>query len=223
MILTKKYTIGIFLILIIIMSMLVCGCTNTVKRTTVIKDTDIALLSIFTFDGKKESTLGLMNLGHSFLSVENTSDSAIEIGNVTIDAGKTIAIGTWSIQAHFGVWYNVESNYIADHNKYDGRLSVTTGIGLDDIEKITKFILSHDYWNPLQNCSYFALNLWNEVVEDSEKLDTMLIYSPGAIANQLRNFDTFEENRPIITDSKFHYFAGETPVYYELEDNHVAI
>lgn len=201
-----------------------CGCSSTpVVRKTTIKDTDIAYISLFTFDGKSESTMGLMNLGHSFLSLENVSSEPIKIANVSIDPGKTIAIGTWSIKAHFGVWYNVESNYIKDYNKYDGRLSITTGIGSEDIEKVSDFILSHDYWNPLQNCSYFALNLWNEIAEDGEKLDSMAIFSPSAIANQIKTFESYDVNKEIITDSKFHYFDNDTPVYYELEDNYASV
>lgn len=203
--------------------LLLCSCSAEKNRETVIKSDDIALLTIFTFDGKKESTLGLMNLGHSFLSIENISSDVIEVGKKEIQAGETVAIGTWSIQAHFGVWYNVESNYIADYNKYDGRLSITTGISLDDIDKISAFIDTHDYWNPLHNCSYFALNLWNEVVEPSEQLNKLFIYSPSGIASQLRNFVSVEENRELITEQKFHYYDHSTPVYYELEDNYVSV
>ena len=221
----KKYLSIVILILFsVIMPFLLCGCTSEKNsRKTIIKSTDTALLTIFTFDGKKESSLGLMNLGHSFLSLENISDKPIKIANKTVSPNETIAIGTWSIQAHFGVWYNVESNYISDYNKYDGRLSITTGITDEDIETMTEYILAHDYWTPLENCSCFALNLWNEVVEDSEKLDKMLIYSPSGIASQLRQFDTFEENKEILTDDKFYYFDATTPVYYELEDNYASV
>ena len=200
------------------------GCAPDIQnRKTIIKDTDTALLTIFTFDGKKESSLGLMNLGHSFLSLENISSENIQIANVSVGPGETIAIGTWSIKAHFGVWYNVESNYIADYNKYDGRLSITTGLDSQDIEDMTDFIFAHDYWNPLQNCSYFALNLWNEVVEESEKLDGMLIYSPSGIASQLKTFESVEENKELITAKKFSYFNGDEQVFYELENNYVGV
>lgn len=206
------------------MVILLFGCGEVPqKKKTVIKYSDIALLSIFTFDGKKESTLGLMNLGHSFLSLENISDNPIKISNVTVKSGETIAIGTWSIQAHFGVWYNVESNYISEYNKYDGRLSVTTGIDLDDVDKITSYINTHDYWTPLTNCSCFALNLWNEVAEETETLEKPLIYSPTQIAQQLVNFENYETNREIVTVKEFNYFDGTTPVYYQLEENYEAV
>lgn len=219
-----NYRINSLIIIVLSVMFIFCGCSSTpVVRKTTIKDTDIAYISLFTFDGKSESTMGLMNLGHSFLSLENVSSEPIKIANVSIDPGKTIAIGTWSIKAHFGVWYNVESNYIKDYNKYDGRLSITTGIGSEDIEKVSDFILSHDYWNPLQNCSYFALNLWNEIAEDGEKLDSMAIFSPSAIANQIKTFESYDVNKEIITDSKFHYFDNDTPVYYELEDNYASV
>ena len=223
MILKKFFSITI-LIIAMLNIFLLTGCTNTTsKQKTIIKTTDVALLSLFTFDGKKESTLGLMNLGHSFLSIENISSDVIKIANVTLAPNETIAIGTWSISAHFGIWYNVESNYIAEHNKYDGRLSITTGISLDDMVSITNYILSHDYWTPLANCSCFALNLWNEVAENSEKLSKPLIYSPSHLAKCMKNFENYEENKEIITDTNFHYFEGTNPVYYYMDGEYVGI
>ena len=220
----KKYFTNFYLIIFAIIAvLLLCGCNEPIKQKTIVKETDVALLSLFTFDGKKESTLGLMNLGHSFLSLENISNKSIKLNNVTIDAGETIAIGTWSIQAHFGVWYNVESNYIAEYNKYDGRLSITTGIGIEDIDTISAYINTHDYWTPLANCSCFALNLWNEVADENEKLSKPLIYNPTHIAKCIKNFENYEINREIITDTEFHYFDGKTPVFHYLDGDYVGI
>jgi len=218
-----KRSLSLLILIMLTFVVLISGCDGIKTRKTNIKNTDIALLSIFSFDGKKESTLGLMNLGHSFLSLENISSIPIEISNVVIYPGETIAIGTWSIKSHFGVWYNVESNYIADYNKYDGRISVTTGISTEDIDKITQYIISHDYWTPLTNCSCFALNLWNEVAEDGEILDRPLIYNPTAIAKQLVNFENYEINREINTDKDFYYFEGTTQVFHHLEDSYASV
>lgn len=199
------------------------ACDTPVKQKTEIQAGDTALLTIFTFDGKKESTLGLANLGHSFLSLENISDHTITIAGVDIPVGKTLAIGTWSISSHFGVWYNVESNYITEYNKYDGRLSITTGITDEDVDKLTKYINNHDYWTPLTNCSCFALNMWNEVVSDGEKLPKPLIYNPAHIAKCIRNFESYETNKELITDSQFYYFQDSQPVYHYMENEYVAV
>ena len=78
----KKSITSLILILLSVMTIFIVGCDKSENnRETIIKDTDTALLTIFTFDGKKESSFGLMNLGHSFLSLENISSESFKIGN----------------------------------------------------------------------------------------------------------------------------------------------
>lgn len=207
-----------FCILILLCAYSFCACSqNNIKHYTTVDSSDVALLSLFTFDGNSESHFGLFNLGHAFLSLENISENNLSIGKNTLAPRKTISIGTWSIKAHFGVWYNVESNYIKDFDKYNGRVSITCGVSLEDIQKINNFINSHDYWSPLNNCSNFALNLWNTIATKEETLEKPLIYSPAKLARALKAFESFEVNRPIETEDKFHYFDGDTPKYFELE------
>lgn len=217
-------TLLIVFLLIFACSGLVACKDESREYKTNISDTDIAKLSLFTYDGSGESVWGLMNLGHSFLSIENVSSENIKLLNKTIEPGETIAIGTWSILEHFGVWYNVESNYIVQHNKYDGRLSITIGIGEDDIEKISSFIAEKDTWNPINNCSYFALNLWNKVAGETEYIKTPFIYTPSYIAEEMKKFDSFEKNKDIPTEDTMGYFKGETYVSFQIEgDNYESV
>ena len=154
----------------------------------------------------------------SFLSIENTSDTSINIGKKELNVSKTLTIGTWSIQSHFGVWYNVENNYIKEHNKYDGRVSVTIGISSEDIDLINEFIEDNDHWGPIKNCSYFALNLYNTVASDTEFIDTPLIYTPSYISSIIKKFDTCEFNREIPVEDKMSYFDGTSLVEYTLSE-----
>lgn len=212
----KKIILAIIVIVVASTILSACGNKNRSYKASII-DTDPALLSIFTYDGKGESTYGLANLGHSFLTIENISEEPFYLANKKVEAGETVAFGTWSILDHFGVWYNVESNYIDEYNKYDGRVSVTQSVTLEDIDAMSEYIYEHDTWNPLTNCSCFALNIWNLVSHDDEILDKLLIYTPTKIANQLKQFDTYEINKEIITDDEFGYFDKSEYVFYHLE------
>ena len=206
-----------FLFILIVCVMPIIGCGNSKDYSAEIKEGDIALLSIFAFDGKSESKWGLMNLGHAFLSIENVSDDKLDILDYSLDSGKTICVGTWAIKDHFGVWYNVESNYFDTYNKYDGRVSVTISLSTEELDKLCSFISKNDRWNPLNNCSKFAMHAWNIVATESERLIKPIIYTPSNIVSQLKMFDNYEINRPMITDKKFGYFSSSQFVSFGFE------
>ena len=211
----KKFLTLIFILIICIIP--ITGCNQSKEYSAEINPDDIALLTIFSFDGKSESKWGLMNLGHAFLMIENVSDNSLDIVDTTLDSNKAMCIGTWSIREHFGVWYNVESNYYNHYNKYDGRVSVTIGLSEQELDTLCEFIVGNDRWNPLNNCSKFALNAWNSVATEQERLIKPLIYTPGNIVNQLKQFENFEINRPMNTDNNFGYFDNSQYVSFEFE------
>ncbi len=187
-----------------------CGEKNNGEYVAHIDESDTAILTIFTYNGSTEKKPMLMNLGHAFFSLENVSSENITVGKMVVEPHTTITIGTWSVAEHFGVWYNLESNYIKYNGKYDGRLSVSIGINSADIDIINDSIASMDKWDPLHNCSYFALTTWNKVAGDSEKIDTPLIYTPTHLAKILSRFPTCETNKEIDTVDTFGYYSGDT-------------
>lgn len=194
-----------------------CNENDRLFVTSETTENDVAILTIFAYDGKGESKFGLMNLGHSFLSIENISEENFTLQGMEIAPGETYAIGTWSIVSHFGIWFNVESSYITKTNKYDGRVSLSIGIDSDDIETLRSFMASHDKWTPIHNCSYFAFAAWNTVADENEKIDKpALTYTPNYVANFIKKFDNFETNREINNDQNLMYFDGEKMVEYVL-------
>lgn len=196
------------------------GCGPKVEKEyyATVDDGDTMKLTLFTYDGKGESHFGLMNLGHTFLSFENISSENVMVGKMSVAPGETIAVGTWSVLSHFGIWYNLEGNYVDFNNKYDGRVSVTIGIDSEDMVKVNKFIEENDRWNPLKNCSYFALNLYNEVAGESESIPLPMIYTPTYIAEHIRAFVEFDENKAIDCADGFGYFDGDNYVTYSFTE-----
>lgn len=200
-----------------------CSYGNLNNRVTSYGADDVAVLSIFTFDGKGESKYGIANLGHSFLSVTNTSSSNINLAGKDILPNEELYFGTWSLSAHFGVWFNVESNYIEYYNKYNGRISISKGITLNDLEILSNHILKNDTWNPLSNCSCFAINAWNSVANETEKLQLNLINTPSNLKKQLLQFTNYETNKPIVNYSTCGYFADLTEDAFVFEGGEVYV
>ena len=135
----------IVLLMLVFCSMFVSACADDRKYSASIDENDVAKLTLFAYDGKSESVFGLANLGHAFLSIENLSNEEISIGQKKLASEEMLTLGTWAIRDHFGVWYNVESNYIKEHNKYDGRVSVTIGINEEDLKKISDSVIIIEY------------------------------------------------------------------------------
>ena len=189
----KKFSL--FLILICVFAFFGCSTNKSVKLEATFSTNDVATLSIFSFNGKGESKYGIKNLGHSFLSITNNSTSNITIAGKEIEPNEEIYFGAWSLSVHFGIWYNVESNYIEFYNKYNGRVSVDKGITIEDIETISDFILTNDTWTPVNNCSRFAIRCWNSVAKESEKLNLRLVNTPTKLIKNLKKFENFEINK----------------------------
>lgn len=220
-----KKIISLIFILIFVCSVSVtlfaCGEDRSYKVE--FGDNDVARLTLFAFDGSTERKWGLMNLGHSWISIENISDNVLDLNDRKINCGEIVSIGTWSMLDHFGVWYNVESGYISEYNRYDGRVSITIGLSEDELHTVCEFISSHDKWNFLYNCSKFALNLYNSVATESEYIETPLIYTPAYNVKNIKKFDTYEMNKPIPATGKVGYYSNAKFVSFEWEDNYESI
>ena len=211
-----------FSLIVIISACLFTGCSKSESiKVAAMPSNSVGELTIFALDNASKDSLPLLfNLGHSYLTFKNTTLAPIKIGNYSVSPNETICFGTWSISSHFGVWYNLESNYHETSNRYEGCVSVTKGITASDIEKVNEFIYSHNYWNPLKNCSYFALNLWNTVASKTEQLKKPLIYTPKKVANQIRQFATFETNKHVKTNNNFGYFNDVEYVSFTMEGDY---
>lgn len=207
----------ISLIIIIILCPFITGCNYNfgTDRLTCFSNEDVATLNIFTYDGAGESKFGIANLGHSFLSIKNISNTNIILAGKEILPNEELYFGAWSLSTHFGIWFNVECNYIELYNKYNGRISIEKGISNTDLEILSDFILSHDTWNPINNCSYFAIKGWNCVAKEKEKLILNFINTPSNLKKQLKCFKNYVKNKPLEIYNDCGYFSNLSEETFE--------
>jgi len=203
-----KRLLAVSLIFVAMFSFVGCSDVDTpASKTLGIEMQDVALLTLFSDNGKGDSNWLVRNYGHTFLSVENISNNAFAVGDMVVNPGENITIGLWSVFEHFGVWYNIESNYIKEHNKYDERVSITIGVNLEDITKISGIIKDNDAWTPLYNCSKFALDVWNTVAVDSEKIQSKFFMSPGYVMDEIKKFEGFDSVKTCETSTTIRYYG----------------
>ena len=196
----------IFLAMLVMICCFSMGGCSPVERVASIENDDQIIMTVYAYDGQGESRFGLLNLGHSFLSIENKSDQSIIIGNYELPKDDIVTLSTWCVSEHFGIWYNMESNYIKYHDKYNGRYSVSIGLELDKLEAINNYIKNNDTWVPTKNCTNFSVGLWNSVCDEKEKLSTPLIYTPKKLTEDIKSFNVYEYNKDIPVSDRLGYF-----------------
>ena len=208
MVMIKRF-LAIILIMLAIIPLAGCDRSEAepVNKTLSVASDDVALLTLFSDNGKGESNWLVRNYGHTFLAVSNISENAFAVGDMVVNPGETITVGLWSVFEHFGVWYNIESNYIKEHNKYAERVSITIGITLDDVSKMSSVIKENDAWTPLYNCSKFALEVWNNVANENEKIESKFFMSPGYLVDKMKAFSGYENVKPCETSTIVRYYG----------------
>jgi hypothetical protein len=203
-----KRILAVILIMFSMVSLTACSEPNEpVNKTLSVTADDVALLTLFSDNGKGESNWLVRNYGHSFVAVSNVSDNAFAVGDMVVNPGETITVGLWSVFEHFGVWYNIESNYIKEHNKYAERVSITIGMSMEDITAINEVIKEKDAWTPIYNCSKFALDVWNRIATDNEKIESKFFMSPGYLVDEIKEFEGYENVRLCETSTTIRYYG----------------
>lgn len=171
------------------------GCSQPKKTPTEFTGDAAAVISLYAYDSESEPTYGLMYLGHSFLSFENVSDEPVTVGALELQPGETCSLGSWSMNMHFGIWYNIESNYIHNAEMYDGRVSLSKSITAEGLAAANEIIADNDDWSLWRNCAYLAVDIFN--VTGGDQLDIGGLITPTRVKNEIRRWTNAQVNRPI--------------------------
>lgn len=190
----KKFLCTILIIVILCTLFVGCSPTDKTYKNAPPKDNAVAVITLYTFNGDSERVPGLMNLGHAFITISNISNTALTIGSFTLDPNSEVSVGAWGIDAHWGIWYNVESTYMSI-GRYDGRISVSQQIDANDIDVLNDYIAKNDTWTPFKNCSASALTMWNIVSHTDAFIDLTGLITPARIYSLIIANDGYEVNR----------------------------
>lgn len=191
------------------MMMLLC-CSLTASAASVTpKISFVGHLVIYAANNGASSLFN--TTGHAFLSFKNTSSSPVTLGALEVKAGQEVTFGTWGNAEHKGIWYNLES-YLANHkNDLKGRISLLTGVTYSDLVTINSVIKDNDRWSATNNCSTFAVKVWNSICSDKLKLDAGFPNSPTALMSSIRLTSdyNYETNRSIEDSTPIGYKNGD--------------
>lgn len=151
------------------------------------------IFSMTTFDGDSESKPFVKCLGHTWLSLDNQTGHSIYIKDQEIKDNEMLTFSVWAVSDLPGLLFNMEADYISLYGRYAGRKSLCVNIEESQLETIEQYIDQKNRWTLLENCSYWAIQLWNEVVDDAFDLKTQtLVYTPKRVERSLCEFDCVE-------------------------------
>ena len=183
------------LLFVMILCVALTSCTTVSAReiSAPLEADSYASITIYAYDSNARTLPLAINMGHSFIAIENKSASSFIVGNYEVAPGETVTIGTWGQSAHWGIWYNLETFYMAN-GYYNGIVSITRAITAQDITVISDFVLESDYWEFTRNCTDFAVQLWNKVAESDKINLKALLIAPTNLKKKLSDFTICKTN-----------------------------
>ena len=104
--------------------------------------------------------------GHTWLYIENVSDSDIQVGAYTVPAGEGCTLGTFFYSRFdgIGLYYNLES-YLSGKYGVREAVCISEYITADELEKVSKQAINRNFWDPITTCSGMPLTIWNSVAD----------------------------------------------------------
>lgn len=185
--------------------------------------TNVGTLTVFAYNDGGSSSWNTS--GHAFLAFENTSNSKVTIGGLTVKSGEGITFGTWGNQsAHNGIWYNLESYFINVLSESTNHVSLSTSVTSDDVSSINTIIAENDKWGLFNNCSSFAVKVWNEV--SSTTLSAGFPNTPTSLMSDIKSNSDYKTGRTVPKNNNIGYvdngeFVPVTVTTYGLSRNTV--
>lgn len=206
--------------LILLILLLLCGCGQTVsvqkRKIAEGSGTAAARLTLISYDGKDECSYLIQSYGHSFLMLQNTSETPLPLtGDAVLAPGESVTFGWWAIDRHLGLWFNVESEYIHKAGRYGERVSVSADLSEEQLTRLRAFLEKNDSYSPLGNCAKKAAACWNEVLPENAII-LGFFATPGELCAELKRFESAQEKCPVPDCGKAFFLLNGTRTAFEM-------
>ncbi len=120
------------------------------------------------------------------------------MGRYKLNANASVTIGTWGNTTPTGIWYNKERNKISEFQNNNNTVYKTASISTSKLSKINSTINSSDSkinstinssdtWGLLNNCTHFAIRVWNSAGDTQISSCT----TPAQLRNKIINTGSY--------------------------------
>ncbi len=198
---TKKF---VYFLLSMIM-ILSTSITAFAAEVQPVADSTLGTLTIFASNDGGSSSWNTS--GHAFIAFKNSSSSSVRVGGLNVGSGHEITIGTWGNKSqHQGIWYNLESYFVNNNSAYGNRVSLSMSVTQSDIDTINSIISNNDKWSLTNNCSSFAVKVWNSV--SSTTLSSGSPNTPTSLMSSIKSKSGYQTGRSIGNTTPIGYVSN---------------
>lgn len=166
-------------------------------------DMTISIYAAINTTGSSSGVSGLGN-SHSWIVIKNTG-AAKTIGNYRIAHNSSVSIGTWGNTAPKGIWYNLERKKISQFQNNSNTVYDKMIISEAKLSAINNVIKSGNKWSLTNNCTHFAIRLWNAAGGNYSSCTT-----PAALRTKIMNSGGYSTGR---LDGDFQACSTEARAY----------
>lgn len=196
-----KKLVSLVLSLIMVVGMSVTTFAAEVQPAA----TTVGTLTIFSSNDGGSSSWDTSS--HAFIAFKNSSSSSIRVGGLNVGAGHEITFGTWGNKSqHTGIWYNLESYFANNASAYGNRVSLSMSVTQSNIDTINDIISKNDKWSLTNNCSSFAVKVWNSV--SSKTLSAGIPNTPTSLMSSIKSKSGYQTGRSIGNTTPIGYVSN---------------
>lgn len=145
--------------------------------------------------------------GHAWVVITNYQTGSATIGQLSgIGQFQSLSIGTWGNRSeHIGTWYNLEAKF-ASQGAYTSSVSLSKTISYSELLSINSLIANNDSWSNFNNCSDFAIKIWNSV--SSTKLSNGVFHTPTTLRDSIKAVSGYITGNPFSSIYDVFYAQG---------------
>ena len=123
---------------------------------------------------------------------------------LTLESDSVTSIGSWELYLPWwlqGSWINNEYYRFGDdgYKVFKDQTSLMKYVSYEQLERMEASVRAHSRWTPLYNCSAFATDVWNDMLNDDLSAGEPWA-SPRSLAYNMRQREGYEIKSPMRSE-----------------------
>lgn len=123
-------------------------------------------VSLVSCTNNSSISSSLNTSGHSFILIENETSLNFTLVNNELGPYDAMSLGTYGNTSPKGLWINRELYLLGGKELSNGVSVMSRTITFREKDNMEEDLLFYIGWEYTKNCSYYAVNVWNNLFSD---------------------------------------------------------